>query len=117
MPRHHAIAPTFKCRGEVSRGNERASRGNGRPVAHNHDDAESINRHLDDTMWLGRSYSIGHARQHLNLLGFALTLNSLALQPGDQRAPKPAQAASAAISPHTSRQEHPETPLPLSWAA
>ena len=42
-------------------------------------DAESINRHLDDTMWLGRAHSIGHARQHLNLLGFALTVNSLAL--------------------------------------
>jgi hypothetical protein len=42
-------------------------------------DAESINRHLDDTMWLGRAHSIGHARQRLNLLGFALTVNSLAL--------------------------------------
>ncbi len=42
-------------------------------------DAESINRHLDDTMWLGRAHSIGHTRQHLNLLGFALTVNSLAL--------------------------------------
>ena len=42
-------------------------------------DAESINRHLDDTMWLGRAHSIGHARQHLNLLGFALCVNSLAL--------------------------------------
>ena len=42
-------------------------------------DAESINRHLDDTMWLGRAHSIGHARQHLNVLGFALTVNSLAL--------------------------------------
>jgi hypothetical protein len=31
------------------------------------------------TMWLGRAHSIGHARQHLNLLGFALTVNSLAL--------------------------------------
>ena len=31
------------------------------------------------TMWLGRAHSIGHARQHLNLIGFALTVNSLAL--------------------------------------
>jgi hypothetical protein len=38
-----------------------------------------LRRHLDDTMWLGRAHSIGHARQHLNLLGFALTVNSLAL--------------------------------------
>ena len=42
-------------------------------------DAESINRALDDTMWLRRAHSIGHARQHLNLLTYALTVNSLAL--------------------------------------
>jgi hypothetical protein len=41
-------------------------------------DAESINRHLDDTLWLGRAHSVGHARQHVNLLGFALMINSLA---------------------------------------
>ena len=42
-------------------------------------DAESINRDLDDTLWLGRAHSLGHARQHLNLLGYALMVNSLAL--------------------------------------
>lgn len=42
-------------------------------------DAESINRALDDTLWLRRAHSIGHARQHLNLLTFALGVNSLAL--------------------------------------
>ena len=42
-------------------------------------DAESINRHLDDTMWLGRAHSLGHSRQLLNLLGFALCVNSIAL--------------------------------------
>ena len=42
-------------------------------------DAESINRNLDDTLWLGRAHSIGHARQHLNLLGYALMVNGLAL--------------------------------------
>jgi hypothetical protein len=31
------------------------------------------------TMWLGRAHSIGYARQHLDLLGFALCVNSLAL--------------------------------------
>jgi hypothetical protein len=41
-------------------------------------DAESINRALDDTLWLGRAHSIGHERQTLNLLGFALMTNSLA---------------------------------------
>jgi len=52
-------------------------------------DAESINRHLDDTMWLGRAHSIGHERQHLNLLGFALTINSLALRQHRQRHEQP----------------------------
>ncbi|MEQ8719328.1 MAG: hypothetical protein RIE08_17100 [Acidimicrobiales bacterium] len=42
-------------------------------------DAESINRHLDDTLWLGRAHSVGHARQHVNLIGFALSVNSVAL--------------------------------------
>jgi hypothetical protein len=55
-------------------------------------DAESINRHLDDTMWLGRAHSIGHARQHLNLIGFALTVNSLALH-RHRREPTTALAA------------------------
>jgi hypothetical protein len=30
-------------------------------------------------MWLGRAHSVGHLRQHLNFLGFALAVNSLAL--------------------------------------
>lgn len=42
-------------------------------------DAESINRALDDTLWLRRAHSVGHARQHLNMLTFALGVNSLAL--------------------------------------
>jgi hypothetical protein len=42
-------------------------------------DAESINRALDDTLWLRRAHSIGHARQHLNLLTHAVGVNSLAL--------------------------------------
>jgi hypothetical protein len=41
-------------------------------------DAESINRALDDTLWIGRAHSLGHERQTLNLLGFALMTNSLA---------------------------------------
>jgi hypothetical protein len=54
-------------------------------------DAESINRAIDDTLYLGRAHSLGHARQHLNVLGFALMVNSLALA-HHQRAPT-AQAA------------------------
>ena len=42
-------------------------------------DAESINRHLDDTLWLGRAHSVGHARQHVNLIGFAISVNSIAV--------------------------------------
>ena len=42
-------------------------------------DAESINRHLDDTLWLGRAHSVGHVRQQLNLIGFTLCVNSVAL--------------------------------------
>ena len=30
-------------------------------------DAESINRHLDDTLWLRRAHSVGHLRQTLNV--------------------------------------------------
>ncbi len=42
-------------------------------------DAESINRALDDTLHLRRAHSVGHRRQWLNLLGFALMTNSLTL--------------------------------------
>ncbi len=42
-------------------------------------DAESINRDLVDSMWLGRSHSLGHARQLVNLFGYALMVNSMAL--------------------------------------
>ena len=42
-------------------------------------DAESINRALDDSSWLGRAHSVGRDRQLLNLIGYALSVNSLAL--------------------------------------
>ena len=42
-------------------------------------DAESINRALDDSCWLGRAHSVGPARQLLNLIGYAFAVNSLAL--------------------------------------
>jgi len=60
-------------------------------------DAESINRALDDTLWLRRAHSIGHQRQHLNLLTHALGVNSLALHRHRRRTassdPPTAQAA------------------------
>jgi hypothetical protein len=42
-------------------------------------DAESINRALEDTMFLRRAHSVGHRRQLVNLLGYALMVNSLTL--------------------------------------
>ena len=51
-------------------------------------DAESINRDLDDTLYLRRAHSLGHARQHLNLLGYALVTNGVTLHRyGRHRAP------------------------------
>jgi len=40
-------------------------------------DAESIDRDLEDTLWLRRAHSVGHARQLLNLIGYAITVNAL----------------------------------------
>jgi len=56
-------------------------------------DSKSINRGLDDSMWLGRAHSIGHARQHVNLIGFALMVNSLTLYEHRRRPPPLASAA------------------------
>jgi hypothetical protein len=50
-------------------------------------DAESINRNLDDTLWLRRAHSVGHERQLLNLLGYALMVNGLALHRHRRRHP------------------------------
>lgn len=50
-------------------------------------DAESINRALDDTLWLRRAHSVGHRRQHLNLLTYALCVNSLAVHRHGRRSP------------------------------
>jgi hypothetical protein len=37
-------------------------------------------------MWLSRAHSVGHARQHLNLIGYSLMVNSLTLLEDRQRA-------------------------------
>ncbi len=50
-------------------------------------DAESINRALDDTLYLRRAHSLGHRRQLVNVLGYALMVNSLALHRHRRRAP------------------------------
>lgn len=41
-------------------------------------DAESGNRTLDDSMWRGRSHSVGRAGTHLNMMTFALFKNAQA---------------------------------------
>ncbi|MDQ3575068.1 MAG: hypothetical protein M3404_09155 [Actinomycetota bacterium] len=56
-------------------------------------DAESINRALDDSMWLGRAHSLGGKRQLVDLLGFAMTVNSLALHRRRQSLAPPGQRA------------------------
>jgi hypothetical protein len=48
-------------------------------------ESESINRALEDTLYLNRAHSVGHARQHVNLLGYAIMVNSLALHEHRQR--------------------------------
>jgi hypothetical protein len=56
-------------------------------------DSESINRGLDDTMWLSRAHSVGHARQTVNLLGYALMVNGLTLLEHRRRQEQIEQAA------------------------
>ena len=48
---------------------------------------------------LGRAHSIGHARQHLNLLGFALHVNSVALHRHREREAPPLAASSLSSRP------------------
>jgi hypothetical protein len=52
-------------------------------------DAESINRALDGTLFLRRAHAIGHERQHLNLITYALTVNSLAIHRHGRRIADP----------------------------
>jgi hypothetical protein len=42
-------------------------------------DIESINRAVDDSLWIGRAHSRGADRQLMNLIGFAIMTNSLAI--------------------------------------
>ena len=42
-------------------------------------DSESLNRSLEDSLYLSRAHSLGHARQQVEILGWALLVNSLTL--------------------------------------
>jgi hypothetical protein len=55
-------------------------------------DAESINRNLEDTLFLGRAHSIGRLRQQVDLIGYALLVNGLTLLRHEQRGRLPAAA-------------------------
>jgi hypothetical protein len=48
-------------------------------------DAESINRHLEDTLFLGRAHSVGMRRQHVDLLGYGLLVNGLSRAQHERR--------------------------------
>jgi len=55
-------------------------------------DAESINRHLDDTLWLRRAHAVGHRRQLLNLISYALGVNAMSKHVRRQGAAPPSAA-------------------------
>jgi hypothetical protein len=56
-------------------------------------DAESINRALDDSSWLGRAHSAGRDRQLVNLIGYGIAVNSLALHRHRRTLAPPGQLA------------------------
>jgi hypothetical protein len=55
-------------------------------------DAESINRHLEDTLFLGRAHSVGCLRQQVDLIGYALLVNGLTVLRHERRGRLPAAA-------------------------
>ncbi|MGZ5352690.1 MAG: hypothetical protein ACXWYN_06575, partial [Actinomycetota bacterium] len=42
-------------------------------------DSESLNRGLEDTLFLGRAHSLGWRRQQVEMLGWALMVNALTM--------------------------------------
>ena len=57
------------------------------------DEIFHIDRALDDSSWLGRAHPKGRGRQLLNLLGYAITVNSLALHRHRRAAAPPGRLA------------------------
>jgi hypothetical protein len=55
-------------------------------------DAESINRNLEDTLFLGRAHSLGRLRQHVDLIGYALLVNGLTILRHERRGRLPSAA-------------------------
>ena len=56
-------------------------------------DIEANNRQLEDTLWIGRAHSVGADAQLLDLLGYALVYNSVAIGLARHRASSQAAAA------------------------
>lgn len=55
-------------------------------------DAESINRNLEDTLFLGRAHSVGRLRQQVDLIGYALLVNGLTVLRHERRGRLPTAA-------------------------
>ena len=55
-------------------------------------DAESINRNLEDTFFLGRAHSVGRLRQQGDLIGYALLVNGLTVLRHERRGRLPTAA-------------------------
>lgn len=55
-------------------------------------DAESLNRGLEDTLYLGRAHSVGANKQLVEILGWALMVNSLTLARSRSSGAMPAAA-------------------------
>jgi hypothetical protein len=55
-------------------------------------DAESINRNLEDTLFLGRAHSLGRLRQQVDLIGYALLVNGMTVLRHERRGRLPAAA-------------------------
>lgn len=53
---------------------------NSRTLYRRRSGAESINRHLDDTLWLWRAHSVGARRQLLNLITYAIGVKAMSMQ-------------------------------------
>ena len=55
-------------------------------------DAESINRNLVDTLFLGRAHSVRRQRQQVDLIGYALLVNGLTTLRHERRGRLPTAA-------------------------
>jgi hypothetical protein len=55
-------------------------------------DAESINRNLEDTLFLGRAHSVGRLRRQVDLIGYALLVNGLTVLRHERRGRLPTAA-------------------------